>query len=633
MWKRIGSFIFLGIYFTGFAVFALAGDEKVSVSVSRKEILLGDSVVLTITVEGLDNPQTPELPEISDFDVKFRGARQASFSNMTIIVNGRRIKNEQSGGEYKFDFELIPKSTGLFTVPGLPILINGKRYTTQSFQVNVLEQSEKRGDIFINVDVDKTEAYLGEKILVTFKWYFSKDIGNYRINIPWLESVKNFLVTDPEPDKDLSYQRLIVNGDKRIAAVKSREFYKGREYMVVSSRKLLTPIAAGVYTLEPVFLKCDVVTGYKRSDRNRFGSFFDSGFDSFFGFGRNAVTEPFATRSNEIVLNINEVPARDRPAEYNGAVGRFTFDVDVKPLSLKVGEPVTLTMKVAGSGNFEQLKLPHIPDMESFKSYEPESKVNVFQEGGEIRGEKIFEEVLIPRSAGDYEIPGITFVFFNPATGVYQTEVRGPFIIHVAKAEKEEEVKVIAIDADGGEDNRRRELKVLKRDIRYIMKDIGKTITLRKPVYENVGVWIPSFSIPVIMLAGMFVFGRRRKRLDNDVAFARSRAALNNSKRFFKLAETALRKGEARDFYDSLMKGLNNYLADKLNRPVGSVNIAVVDELKPKGLGEKECSGLKDLYRHSSEVIFSSLPVSADKLKRDFKTANDIVARLERILR
>jgi hypothetical protein len=633
MWKKIGSLIFLGIYLAGFTAFALASDEKVSMSVSQKEILLGDSVILTITVEGIDNPQTPELPEIPDFDVKFRGVRQESFSSMTVIVNGRQIKNEQSGGGYKFDFELMPKSTGLFTVPELPILINGKRYTTQVFQVNVLDQSEKRGDIFIDVHVDKTEAYLGEKILVTFKWYFSKDIGNYRINIPWLESIKNFLVMDPELDKDRSYQRLIVNGDKQIAAIKSREFYKGQEYMVVSFQKVLTPIAAGTYTLEPVFLKCDVVTGYRRSRRSLFGSFFDSDFDDFFGFGRDAVTEPFATRSNEITLNVNEVPGQNKPLEYNGAVGRFIFDVDVKPCSLKVGEPITLTMKVSGSGNIEQLELPHVPDINSFKSYEPESKVNVSQEGGEVRGEKIFEKVLIPRSAGDYEIPEITFAFFNPDTGRYQTEVRGPFNIHVDKAEKEEEVRVIAITPEGTESSPKRELKVLKKDIHYIMTDIGSIVSPKKPIYKNIALWILAFLTPIIMLAGMFVFGRRRERLNTDIAFARSRDALKNSRVFIKQAESALRKGQAREFYDLLIKGMNTYLAEKLNRQLGSVGVALAEELKEKGLKENECAEFTSLYSKANEVIFSSLSVEAEKLKKDFKTANELISRLERILR
>ncbi len=632
MWKKIGSFLILGVSLICWAAVTFAGEAEVSMSVSQKEILLGDSVILTIAVKGIANPETPQLPDIPGFDVEFRGLRKESFSSMTIIVNGKQVKNERTGGGYNFDFELIPQTTGVLTVPALPIVINGKKYTTQAFQVNVLDQSEKREDIFIDVHVDKTQVYLGEKILVTFKWYFSKDIANYRINIPWLESIKNFLVTDPELDKDRSYQRLIVNGDKQITAIKSREFYKGQEYMVVSFQKVLTPIAAGTYTLEPVFLKCDVITGYKRSRRGSlFDSFFDSDFEDFFGFGRDAVTEPFATRSNEITLTVSEVPKQGKPVEYNGAVGRFTFDVSVKPRFLKVGEPITLTMKVAGSGNIEQLQLPHIPDIESFKSYEPESKVDITHESGQVKGEKIFEKVLIPRAPGDYEIPKITFAFFNPETGRYQIERRGPFGIKVIPAEKEEEVKVIAITPEGDEKVQKRKIKLLKKDIRYIKTNIGEIISRGKPAYENAAVWILAFLTPVLLLVGIFISSRRRERLNTDVAFARSRAALKNSKEYFNRAEKAAEKKQTREFYDLLMKGVNSYLADKLNRQLGSIDAAVLNELQ--GLKKEEREDFKIFYERANEALFSSLPVEPEKLKRDLRAAKGLVARLERILR
>ena len=100
---------------------------------------------------------------------------------------------------------------------------------------------------------------------------------------------------------------------------------------------------------------------------------FDTDLDSFFGMGRNAVTQPFATRSKPLTITVLDVPGEKQPVTYNGAVGEFYFFVDIKPTSLKAGEPVTVTMKVYGSGNIEQLKLPAFPEIEAFKSYEPES--------------------------------------------------------------------------------------------------------------------------------------------------------------------------------------------------------------------------------------------------------------------
>jgi hypothetical protein len=634
MLKKIGNSIIAGGWLVVLALTAWADGEKVSMSVSQKEIILGDSVILTITESGVSNPVPPAIPEIPGFDVKYRGARQEGFSSMTVIINGRQVKNESTGGGYNFDFELKPRDKGTFSVPSIPINVNGKRFMTQPFQVSVLDQSEKRGDIFLDVRADKTEAYLGEKIVLTFKWYFSKDIGNYSVNVPWLDGVKNFLIADPPMDDNRNYQRLVVNGDKQIPALRAREFFKGQEYMVISFQKILTPVSAGTYALEPVFLKCDVVTGYRRSrDRSVIDSFFDSDMNDFFGLGRDAVTEPFAARSNDMTLTVKEVPVEDKPEGYSGAVGRFTFDADVKPVSLKAGEPITLTMKVAGSGNIEQLELPQIPESENFKSYEPESKVNVSQSGGESRGEKIFEKVLVPRAAGDYLIPGISFVFFNPATGKYQTEKRGPFNIHVAPAEKEAEVQVVALTPEGGSGSDKRELKVLKKDIHYIMPDIGKIVKERKPAYEEPLVWALSFFPPLMIYIGMFFVGTRRRKLDTDVAFARSRGAFRKSRELFKTAEGYLRKGLTRDFYDALIKGLNTYFSEKLNRQLGIIGVKIADELGDTGLTEKEREELRALYHSANEAVYSSMSADTRKLENDFNKAKDIISRLERTLR
>jgi hypothetical protein len=165
------------------------------------------------------------------------------------------------------------------------------------------------------------------------------------------------------------------------------------------------------------------------------------------------------------------------------------------------------------------------------------------------------------------------------------------------------------------------------------MTDIGRIFSPKKPVYKNIALWILVYLIPIIMLAGMFVFGRRRERLSTDVAFARSREALKNSQVFIKQAELALKNGQTREFYDLLMKGMNTYLSEKLNRQLGSVGAALAEELKAKGLKEKECEEFKALYSRANEVIFSSLAVEAEKLKKDFKRANELILRLERILR
>ncbi len=635
MLKKTGKYILKRIVFLVAVIFfhtlLIHGAEpEVSFSISQREVILGDSVILTITASGISNPETPKLPAIEGFDIKFRGVRQESFSSFQVIIQGKKVQSSSSGGGYNFDYELTPKKAGVFDIPSFQINLGGRAYRTQAFQIKALDRSAKSHDIFIRIEADKKNVYLGEKILVTFKWYINKDIGEYRLNVPWLDGLKNFLVADPELDKSKSYQKLIINGNQQVAALKRQEIYKGQPYAVISFQRILTPIAVGSYTLESSFLKCNVVTGYKRARRR---GFFESPFDDFFGTGRNAITKPFAARSEPFGITVREVPSARKPSGYNGAVGDFNFTVDIKPTSLKAGEPITVTMKISGSGNIEQLELPDFPEMPEFKSYEPESKVNVSQKGGEVTGEKIFEKVLIPRHKGNFKVPRITFAFFNPRKGQYRTIIRGPFEVHVAKGEEVTEVKIIVLEPETGREEEKKELKVITRDIHYIKTGLGRMDKPGGEFYERQVIWLGSFGLPVFVLAGLFIWNKRREKFQTDIGFARSRRAFKNIKTYFQNAEKAMQEENIRDFYDSISKGLNSYLADKLNRPEAGITSEIVNDLTERGFDSAAAEKLKGLYLIFEEVLFSSVRPDKNRLNEDYKTVKTLITALERTLK
>ena len=634
MWIKIGKLFlsFIAIFF--FVGNVSASQPNVSMSISQNNVLLGDSVILTITVDNMSNPNTPHLPNIDNFDVKFIGSSQESFRSVSITIQGKQVKKETSGGGYNFDFELTPKKVGTFDIPSFPILINGKTFQSRPFRIKVFDQSEEQSeDIFIVVETDKLEAYLGEKITFVFKWYFNKDIDSYRINVPWLDGLKNFLISDPELDNNLHYSEFIVNENQRVYALKTREIYKGREYTVISFKKILIPMAEGNYVLEPSFLKCDVITGYqKNSRRSPFGNFFDDDFDDFFNLGRKkAITKHFSTRSEKKEIFIRKLPQKNRPATFNGAVGEFDFSIDAKPLSLKTGEPLTLTMKVSGSGNIEQLKLPVLPEVDGFKSYEPESKVDVLKRGAQTIKSKIFEKVLIPRKQGDYTIPEVSFTFFNPRLKEYQTIKKGPFKIHVQKQEESEKEEAIIITSNAQNKEQKREIKILKKDIRYIKTNLEPIAG--KEIYEKAIVWFIGYMFPLSILAGLFCWQKRREKFQKDSGFARSRKAFKEVKNHLRDAEKAIQDNNARHFYDALIKGLNNYLANKLNCSLASISPKIVSELKKRGLGEKEVEDLSRLYQTIEMALFSSVKFEIKKIREDYKIAKDLIFTIERILR
>ncbi|MFH1460109.1 MAG: BatD family protein [Candidatus Omnitrophota bacterium] len=634
MWKRIGKIFFIIISIIIFSTTNCFAAPEVKVSVDQQEVLLGDSVILTINVQGVDNPQAPELPAMNDFIVKFRGVSRRSFSSYTVIIQGKTVQQQNAGGGYNFDYELIPKKSGVFLIPSFEIVAGGKSFRTTALQIRVTEESQQSEEIFVNIDADKNNVYLGEKILLTFKWYIKQDIQSYVLQIPWLEGLKNFLITDPLPDENIRYERLLVNNSQPVLAVKTREFYKGQDYTVVSFQKILTPISTGEYTLEPVFVKCNIITGYKRSRRqqNLLDNFFDSGIDDFFNLGRDSVVESFSTRSRDLKLFVNEVPQENQPPNYQGAVGEFDFDVSISPLNLKAGEPITLTMKVTGAGNFDQVILPEITGLSAFKSYEPESKTNIVQESNTLVGDKVFEKVLIPKIKGDYTIDKIGFTFFNPKLKQYQTINRGPFTIHVEASDQAPEVQVIALAPENSSDSRKKDLKILERDIRYIKTNPGTIDQRKKQFYENPAAWVIGYLFPLVLMLGLKLWQTQRQKLKTDTGFARYRRAYKIARKNLQTMQKILQAQDKLKFYDFMSKTLNTYLADKLNKTTASIGVETIAELEQKGLSSPQTAGLNALYQTFEMALFSSVQFPEQKLKADLQILAELIDNLERIL-
>ena len=609
-----------------------AGEPQVSVSLDKESVVLGDSLILTITVRGVPRAEPPQLPEIPNFDVKFSGSRQESFSSYTIVIRGRKAEQKTSGGGLMFDYELIPQQAGNFTIPSFAFTLDGKQYRTHNYNIEVVEANEAPEDIFLTLSADKSEVYLGEKILLTFKWYFNQSIQGYRINIPWLSALTNFLVENPQLDKSKRYQRIVINGNEEVLAEKKSEYYKGRQYAVVVFRKILTPMSTGEYTLEPAYLKCDVVTGYKKSRRDSFfNDFFDSDINDFFGMGRKAITEAYSARSNRLLISVKPLPEEGRPVSFSGAVGSFDFQAGVAPLKVKAGDPVTVTMKVSGHGNIEQIKIPRFPELPEFKGYEPQSRAEIKQAEGKTSGEKIFEKVLVAKKEGMYQIPELSFSYFDPQEGVYRTITRGPFSVYVEKGLKpEKELTILSVSGD--KERKGKEIKLIGQDIRYIKTDLGAVQGKTNLLYKSFAFWMWGFIPPPLIALGCFLFQRRKLKFKKDVRFARHRRAARIAFSELKACEKLLRQGKPDEFYSGISRAFNHYLADKLDHSAAGISVEVVEELRSKGIEEAVLKDLKACYEHCELVKFSKVTSDVKEMRHLINTAKRLIGKLEKVL-
>ncbi len=194
----------------------------------------------------------------------------------------------------------------------------------------------------------------------------------------------------------------MVNGDQRLSIV-----YKTRAYAK----------SPGVVPLNPATQLVNLTTGAS----------------SGFGMFTRQNLEQFSITSQPASLTVRPLPS-PAPAGFSGAVGKFTLESKIVPASAAVGEPVTWTLTLAGTGNWPDLGgLPPRSVSKDFRVVQPQAKRANKDEA--LFDASLTEDiVLIPTKPGSYTLGPVTFSVFNPATGAYESLTTPPTTITVAAA-------------------------------------------------------------------------------------------------------------------------------------------------------------------------------------------------------
>lgn len=151
-----------------------------------------------------------------------------------------------------------------------------------------------------------------------------------------------------------------------------------------------------------------------------------------FGLFSTPAVEQRILTSEPLELTIKPLPAA--PADFSGAVGQFSLVSKVVPTSPAVGEPVTWTLELTGTGNWPDL--PGLPQREVSKDFsvvQPKSK-RTMKDNSLFEGTLTEDVVLVPTQPGRYTLPSVKFTYFDPASGTYKTITTEAVTVNVGAA-------------------------------------------------------------------------------------------------------------------------------------------------------------------------------------------------------
>jgi hypothetical protein len=128
--------------------------------------------------------------------------------------------------------------------------------------------------------------------------------------------------------------------------------------------------------------------------------------------------ERFVVRAESAQLVVRPLPTDGRPPGFTGAVGRFALSVRLDTSRARVGDPLVVTMRVAGTGNVKLLTRP-VLDVPWADAVEGPERMEVDTSTTIVRGAREFDWILTPRRSGRLVLPVQGFSYFDPDAARY----------------------------------------------------------------------------------------------------------------------------------------------------------------------------------------------------------------------
>ena len=268
-------------------------------------------------------------------------------------------------------------------------------------------------------------------------------------------------------------------------------------------------------------------------------------------------------RSEPVTVNVLPLPGR-APTGFNGAVGRFTIEAVANADESRVNEPITLIVTLRGEGNIDALPEPVWPDIPGWRSFEGDTTAISNVSRGRLSGARTFDRLLVPGEPGDFTIPPIEYVHFDPEAAEYVTVSTEPVAVTVAPGTGPS-------SGPGAGPSGRLELSAT--DIRHIRPVPDRLAVEGEPLDSRAGYW-SMWAALLVLLAGGVAWRAQGGRVKARIAGFRSKSP---SAAAMSALEEARRRGD--DPYGASSRVLLEYMGARLGQPLNGLTHDEVAEL------------------------------------------------------
>ena len=584
--------------------FIVADAAKVSMQVEmprgKRGIGVGDTFWISVKLTDIDSKlsQPSNVPgaKLVYFSQTGRSSQSTivngNFSHTTSVTYTMTLKAEKEGN-FKFGpltVDGIKSNTVSYSI--------GKKDTSlsQSGGQSSSSQDDQNGPkfigkgddkLFLRANVSKTSAFEQEALVYTIKLYSS------------YAGVK-FAGATSAP----TFDGFVIEESKINTIQMDYETYNGKTYATAEiARYIIFPQTTGDLKVlgNTYTISVNSQEYYKDPD-----------------WGHLTINRPvnLNVKPNDLIVKVKPLPS-PRPSNFSGGVGEFEIKSELQNSKLKTNHAASIVYSISGSGNLKYLKLPDLNNIfpSQLEVYSPSVKENISVNSNNTVGDISFDYSFMPLEEGEYAIPSVELVYFNPSTGKYETKQAKGYNVEVTKGEVSS--------------------KSQKKD-RLVyntkLEDVGVNKSSTKLIVDSLSYWL-WYIVPILLLIIAISIYRRRINDLADIDLLKSKKANKVARKRLKKAEICLRAKDVDKFYDEILSAMWGYIGDKLRIPISDLNRENVrQKLGDAGVNSEDLDSLISLI---DECEFAKYSSSLGQISMDnvYMHACDVINKLDNSLK
>ncbi len=370
---------------------------EVQARVSRTQVGLGETVVYTVEITGA-------LPGA------FRMPEPPPTEGLALVYPTPTVHRQYSmiGGRIqqriRYSWRFRPVRPGKARIGAFRLQVGDQTLATEPIELTIYDaptappaaaapDASTAPDLFIEATLRPTTPYQHQQTVLEYRLFFREGLQVWRSRLVGSWETEGFWREELDVEDRPLPERVLRDGTAY--------------YTFVLQRIALFPTRSGTLHIDPLTIESEV-------------SLQPDPLDPFATLLRQSPSEPQRIMAPALTVRVRPLPD-GAPPDFINAVGRFRLAAEASPTEVGVGEPVTVTVRLTGSGNLPTLTPPRPSVDTSFAVYPADDALTLDRRGARLTGTRTLSYVLVPRRAGRFALPPVRFAYFDPEGGVYRT--------------------------------------------------------------------------------------------------------------------------------------------------------------------------------------------------------------------